>query len=151
MTTRKTVQTVLQNIFGLHAEGVAWREMFQDAGFYSILKRTAENLHVAPSEIEKVVSLAVACFDADYSSQQAQRDFYVFTTPRGGAVVVAHKSSVRALIEVAHFNGSTFDIYELNAKWRDEDKDIEIVWGEYMQYYFDDIVNDYTTDIEGVL
>ena len=151
MTTRKTVQTVLQNIFGLHAEGVAWREMFQDARFYTILKRTAENLNVAPLEIENIVSLAVACFDADYSSQQAQKNFYVFTTPRGGAVVVGCKAGMRALIEVAHFDGATFDIYELNAKWRDENIEIETVWGEYIQYYFDDIVNDYTTKIEGVL
>lgn len=148
--TKTIVQTTLQNILGLHAEGFAWREMLQDAGFYSILKRTAGNLNVAPLEIENVVSLTVACFDAEYSAQKAHTEFYVFTTPRGGAVVTADKTGMRALREVAHFNGSTFDIRGLTDEWQGaEGEEFEKVWGEYIAFYFDETVEEFLNKIEG--
>ena len=151
-TEKQIVPTVLKNILDLHEEGVAWRAMFQDTAFYSILHRTANVLNVAPLEIENIVSLTVACFDAEYSAQKVHTEFYVFTTPRGGAVVTADKTGMRALREVAHFDGSTFDIRGLVDEWQGaEGEKFERVWGEYIEFYFDETVEEFWDKIEEVL
>lgn len=151
-TGKQIVPTVLKNILDLHEEGIAWREMFQDTAFYSILHRTAAVLNVAALEIENVVSLTVACFDAEYSAQKAHTEFYVFTTPRGGAVVTADKTGMRALREVARFDGSTVDIRVLVDEWQGaEGEKFEEVWGEYIEFYFDETVEEFWDKIGEVL